>query len=452
MKQFFRSLLARYMMIIFTAVSLLLLIQVGYAVLGTILVKTAEPGRQVTLDYDDIEARWHREAGQLQPPSREKVQQLFGRWEKQFPKASMFWIDAGGSLSVQVNVKSPLPAAWTPSSTAKFMKEHYGGDTFTVVSFAGADESQGFLVLDMPRSYFQPPLQTLQENYGEILMLLIIIIVVLFIVVSLLFFQGIRKRLVQLQKAMTLRDVDQLPLPITIHKRDEIGRLEQAFNKMVGELRGSKQREQAEEQLRKELIANLSHDLRTPLTKISAQVYSLAKTTAPETQQAVRVLQTSIADVDSLIENLMSYTLLMASKYKKEKKEVDIIRYVRERLASWYPVFEKEEFEMEFELVPFTQPIWSVDPVWLGRILDNLLQNVLRHASSGRYVEVTTESTAAYDAIVIGDHGGGMKQQSNQKGAGIGLSIVNMMVKGLGLDWQIDSSEEGTTIRIQKYK
>ena len=45
-----------------------------------------------------------------------------------------------------------------------------------------------------------------------------------------------------------------------------------------------------------------------------------------------------------------------------------------------------------------------------------------------------------------------MKNESDEAGAGIGLSIVDMMVKGMKLDWDIESSEAGTTIKIKKYK
>src|SRR5690625_2565641 len=148
----------------------------------------------------------------------------------------------------------------------------------------------------------------------------------------------------------------------------------------------------------------------------------------------------------------MSYTLLMASKYKLERKELDVVRYVRESLATWYPVFEKAGFEINVELNLFKNKTWMVDPIWLDRIIDNVLQNVLRHARSGRYVEVRTESTDTYDAFIIKDRGKGMKSESSEKGAGIGLSIVDMMVKGMNLELEIESSEHGTTIKIKKNK
>ncbi len=74
---------------------------------------------------------------------------------------------------------------------------------------------------------------------------------------------------------------------------------------------------------------------------------------------------------------------------------------------------------------------------------------MLRHAYSGKYISVKTKSTDSYKAFIIEDHGQGMKNESNAKGAGIGLSIVDIMVKGMDLEWEITSSQSGTKIIIK---
>lgn len=455
MKKFFRSLLTRYMAIILMAIFLL---QIVYIVVGILILGITESmddqnSTEGLPNHDAIEEKWHEEATNLQHVTRKQVNQHFAKWKQQYPEAAMFWVDENGMLAAKMNIKEELPSEWTATFTTRFIKDRYGGDPFTVIAFAGKEETNGFIVLEIPRKIFQPPMQKVYDHYGTILLIGVGVIIFLFITVSFLFFRGIRKRLLQLQEAMTIRDVHALPLQIDVHKQDEIGQLEVTFNQMVGELRDSKQREQEEEQLRRELIANLSHDLRTPLTKIHAQTYSIGKEDlSAEGKQAIKAVEASIANVDRLMENLMSYTLLMASKYKLELKEIDVVRYVRECLASWYPVFEKEGFEIEIELNPMAKNKWMVDPIWLGRIVDNLLQNVLRHAGSGQYIRIKTESTDEYDAIVIEDRGKGLKNESNEKGAGIGLSIVDMMVKGMKLDWEIESSEIGTTIKIKNNK
>ncbi|WP_026580780.1 sensor histidine kinase [Bacillus sp. J33] len=454
MKKFFQSLQAKYMAIILTA---LFLFQAAYLIVAFLAMGFEEGfhGNKASEEQNDpgrIEERWHAEAERLESGSRKSISELFSKWKKQYPDASMFWIDENGRLLEELDVKEELPAEWTAVYTAKFIKERYGGEPFTVISFIGGDERNGFIVLEIPRNLFNPPLVKISEKYGLFLGLGLLLILSLFIIVSFLFFRGIRKRLLHLQEAMQRRDLDNLPIGIDVQKNDEIGRLEQTFNEMVDELKESKRREEEEEQLRRELIANLSHDLRTPLTKINAQTYSIAKENLSlEGRQAVIALETSIVNIDRLIENLMSYTLLMASKHKLDLQEMDAVRFVRESLASWYPVFEKEGFKIMIDIEPFEQK-WQADPIWLGRIMDNLLQNVLRHAKEGQYLGVRTESTDEYDAIVFIDHGKGMNNSSEEKGAGIGLSIVDMMVKGMKLDWEIESGIEGTKVKIVRLK
>lgn len=449
--KFFRSLLAKYMLIIFLAISI---VQLSYFAIAAFVFGIGKTDfSSEVLRESEIEEKWHAEAKSIKNITEETITQRFEDWQKQYPKSSMFWVSEDGTLLTKVNVEEQIPSKWTPAYTTKFIKERYGGDPFTVIAFLGDDESNGFIVFEMPKELFKPPLINVYEKYGAIIFLGVVAIILFFIVVSFLFFRGIRKRLLHLQEAMEIRDVDGLPIETKVKKKDEIGQLEHSFNRMVCELRESKNREQQEEQLRRELIANLSHDLRTPLTKIRAQSYSLSKEElSEEGQQAIKAMEISIVNIDALIENLMSYTLLMASKYKFEQKEINVIRFVREQMTTWYPVFEKEGFEIDIEVHPFEKNEWQVDPIWLGRIFDNLFQNVLRHANSGKYIGVETESTEHYDAFIIKDHGNGMKNESNAKGAGIGLSIVDIMVKGMDLDWDIESSESGTKIKIKHYK
>lgn len=454
MKRLFQSLLAKYMLLILLA---MFIVQAAYLIIALFVFgvsyNSGETQNKGAVEESAVEDKWHQEANAIQNATTESVQQVFERWKEQYPRASMFWVDGQGKLANQKDAQDGLPAEWSPAYTAKFIKQRYGGNPFTVIAFVGQDETNGFVVLELPRSEFDPPLANMYDRYGLIFITGVMAIIFLFLFMSFLFFRSIRKRLLHLQEAMEIRDVDGLPIGIPVKKKDEIGQLEKTFNQMVGELRESKQREQKEEQLRRELIANLSHDLRTPLTKIRAQAYSIAKEDlSDEGKKAIQSLESSVVNVDRLIENLMSYTLLMASKYKFESKEMDVVRYVKECLALWYPVFEKEGFEVDVHLVPFEQNNWRIDPIWLGSILDNLLQNVLRHAKNGAYVCVKTETTDQYDAIVISDRGKGMKNESDEAGAGIGLSIVDMMVKGMKLDWDMESSENGTTIKLKKYK
>jgi len=96
--------------------------------------------------------------------------------------------------------------------------------------------------------------------------------------------------------------------------------------------------------------------------------------------------------------------------------------------------------------LPERSLIWNIDPIWFKSILDNLFQNVIRHAYSGKYIGVHSIERKGSIFIVIKDKGKGFEHASEVKGIGIGLSIVSLMIKEMNLDWEISTSSEGTRI------
>nr|WP_246593753.1 HAMP domain-containing sensor histidine kinase [Evansella tamaricis] len=241
-------------------------------------------------------------------------------------------------------------------------------------------------------------------------------------------------------------DYHDIPDKVTVREKDEIGALEESFNRMVDRLKDSRNREQEEEKLRKELIANLSHDIRTPLATIRAHAYSLkSEELSTLGQESITIIDNKIDHLHTLIENLLSYTLLTSGRYTYRPEKVEMNRTIRLALKAWYPIFEREQFTVDIQL--FKEPVyWNLDPNWLERILDNLFQNVVRHAKSGKYISITCEDNTIY----IRDKGPGMYSGSEQRGVGIGLSIVEIMTKEMGIVLDIDTSEKGTTITMTK--
>lgn len=437
----FLSLQTKYMLIVLTALFL-----INILIIATSLVIYSR--EYPTLQTETIEKNWHQDAAQIGEADGDTLSRLFDRWKTEYPEAAMFWVDETGRLALARDVTEPLPEEWTAAFTARFIKDRYDNDPFTVIAFIQGDYRRGFIVFEMARKHLGPTHVTVNSNT---LAYVVPTGIILFTFISYLFFRNIRKRLLSLQEAMGIRDQDGLPVSIDVAREDEIGQLEAAFNRMVEELKQSRDRERQEEQLRRELVANLSHDLRTPLTKIRAHTYTLGKESLSETgQHSIRVMEDSVRQMDSLISNLMTYTLLSARKFAANPVQTDPVRLLRKLIASWYPLFEKEGFQIDVRLEPFDDPHWTVDPLWLERIFDNLLQNVLRHARDGRYIGLWTESTDESDALVIADRGPGMEKASPARGAGIGLTIVSLMVSQMGLDWKIDSSEQGTTVSIMR--
>ncbi|UOQ95028.1 HAMP domain-containing histidine kinase [Halobacillus shinanisalinarum] len=249
-----------------------------------------------------------------------------------------------------------------------------------------------------------------------------------------------------MQEAMERKGEAGIPLPVKRSNGDEIGQLEESFNHMIHELEESRQREQQEEKIRRELIANLSHDLRTPLTTIRAALNGVSpEVTSEQGQDKLLSVNNKIDYVSDLIDNLLSFTLLTGKKYPYHPEDIEMNRFIRETAAHWYPALEEHGIEVDVQTLD--KPIyWNVDPKWMERVFDNLLQNLVRYASDGGYAGLAV----THDKITVEDHGPGMKKTADRQGTGIGLSIVELMTREMNVRLAIETDEQGTKVSMTK--
>jgi signal transduction histidine kinase len=439
-----QSILTRYLLLMFFA---LLLVPFGLPLLS-ILIYAPLDIQQNSQPYSEakIEKDWHKEVSTWHDLSAEERRDRMESWKEKYQEASFFIVNEKGQTAEKLPKNLKVQQDWTSGTTAGFIKERYGKDPFTVISFIGNDQKNGFAVFQMPRSVLAPKIQQINPILLGLGMLFLLLV---FIAASLWFIIRLRNRIRHLQQTMNHSEKGELPGQVKIGKMDEIGQLQSAFNKMVVELEKSRKREQEEEALRRQLISNLSHDLRTPLTTLQAHTYTLSKEPLSDIgRESVQILDQKITHLDRLIDNLLSYTLLTAGKYHMELQELDINRFIRSQVASWYPVFEKEGFEVDVDLHPLSHPKWNVDIHWMERIIDNLFQNVVRHAKPGGYIRIQTVRENSRDVLMIEDRGLGFAGPSNGAGAGIGLTIVSKMIKDMHMDWKIASLETGAKICI----
>jgi two-component system, OmpR family, sensor histidine kinase BaeS len=281
---------------------------------------------------------------------------------------------------------------------------------------------------------------------------LIGLIIITFISVSGVFFYRLRQQLIRLQKAMTVPGDDSWipePFPERSSGMNEVDQLGASFNLMIQKLRDSHLREQEEESLRKQLIANLSHDLRTPLTALRGHASRLQREPlSQEGAASLTAIDHTITHISELMDDLLSYTLLTAGKYPYHPALTDMVQFLRTSVAAWYPAFEKAGFHIDAAL-PFEATFsWEIDPQWMIRVLGNLFQNVLRHAINGRFIRIAVD--IGQERFIIQDHGPGMEAQSANRGAGMGLTISKYMLNEMRLQVHFSSNADGTTVCIGK--
>lgn len=455
------SLLSRYLLIILAALLFIpVVLPLTIGIYGFFNGMTREePPKEYALykNIYELEDIWHKEAAGLLGKPAEVINERLRELKDTYSLASMFWVDGAGRTRLSLDSAKPklwqqkerysTPSQWTAAEAISFMKKSADLKPLAIVAFVGdqAEAGEGFMVMQVPASVrLKYTFEGLDVWYTASMLAFFIG----FIIVSLLFFIQIRKRLLRLETAMVFTGDAGLPGAIPLGKPDEIGRLEAAFNTMVTELAASRTREAEEEGLRKRLVSDLSHDLRTPLTVIRSHLHVLGKETlTPRGRESLNLMDERIEGLGGLIENLLSYNLLSSGRMKLNMERKDVLRLLRESAAAWYPLWEKEGFQIEIDLE--AEPLyWTVDESWFRRILDNLFQNIVRHARSGLYVRVAAEVRDGERVIVISDHGCGFGSGTDSKGAGLGLSIVDLLLKRMKLDWRVDSTRQGTSIVI----
>ncbi|GGO00055.1 sensor histidine kinase [Saccharibacillus kuerlensis] len=539
--KFRHSLMARYLMLVGLAIFLLpiilILVMVLYLGYTYLIWQPGQPDvdRGKYVNSSTLGNDWHQLAESLDGASADEIVRAVKAFRTENPLVQVAAVDAEGQTLYEEPQRDSIPDAWTAGWTAEFMKRATANNSevFAVVAFVGEkddpllDRQQGFIVAEVPRAMTVSAVPNQNGRMPQFVAIsLFVLLFLLFAFLSWAFFYRIRKRLVRLQEAMTAYDDAGIPLPVGPGKRqDEITTLEGTFNQMVHKLRAGREREREEEELRKKLIANLSHDLRTPLTVIRSHAYSLESEPLGERgRESLTLMARKLDDLGGLIDNLLSYTLIAAGRYPMRIEETDVLRIVRTAAAQWYPVFEKEGMEVDADL-PEESMLWHVDREWLIRILDNLFQNAVRHAKEGRYIglslgppgpdgrrplqirdkgpgmrgdealqpsavkpdgsdaaksdetgfngassdDIHAEESqpgegrvrlAANSAVQaadmptalqensVPDGQRGHRRRNPLHGAGIGLSIVDLMIREMGMSWNMESGAEGVTVTI----
>ncbi|MFD2655618.1 sensor histidine kinase [Gracilibacillus thailandensis] len=359
----------------------------------------------------------------------------------------IYWIGDDGEIIFSTEHRE---ASLSVTDTIEFVQNKQNEDYYSNFTYLEGEEKSGYIILQIPNQNIGTDREILDQKYSSFWYLFLFTIWSLFVYITWLFFKKTSKRLTEIQAHMEENKNKLTPSKMIVEKKDEIGALKESFNLMVDDLNESHKKEEKEKKIRKQLIASLSHDLRTPLSIINGHVHKLRELPLDkEVEESLFVITKKVTFLSELIDNLSSYTVLSEGRLPLTMEKKEVIPIIRTSLIDWYPLFEDMGFEIDIDLSHSF--IWEIDEIWLLRILNNLFQNIKRHAYQGKYINVKTGRQDNIEYITIVDRGPGMEELSNNKGKGIGLSIVHMMVEQMNLSLDITSHYDGTQVTIYKH-
>ncbi len=228
---------------------------------------------------------------------------------------------------------------------------------------------------------------------------------------------------------------------VSVVSGDEIGELASAFNSMAAELK-------QQEELRRHMVSDVAHELRTPLANIRGYLEGLRDALVQPTPSTFDSLHEEALLLTRLVDDLQDLALAEAGALRLETQPVDVGDTVDRALAGLAAVAQRSDIELDKELAG-ELPLVSADPDRVLQVLSNLLNNALRHTPSGGSIFVSAATRGRWVEFQVRDSGPGIPEDqlnyiferfyradpSRSRatgGAGLGLTVAKKLVEAHG--------------------
>lgn len=280
-----------------------------------------------------------------------------------------------------------------------------------------------------------------------IIFLVFTITIITFIVIFLLLIRKKIGYLKSISKRVHSIANGKLGLIIEVSGKDELAHLAQNINYMSKELEDKFEYERQLERAKHELITNVSHDLRTPLTSIIGYLNLLKKeqyNSKTQLQEYIEITYVKSQRLKYLIDELFEYTCLSGTDTKLNLKKIDVSSVLEQIVGEYLPIFEKEGLKIQKSIPQKTIPI-CMDVEKMVRVYENLLINAIKYSVKTSELLISLERignkailkvsnqvekspasdpNTLFERLYRGD-----KSRSSEQGTGLGLAISKRIVE-----------------------
>ncbi|MBD2869980.1 sensor histidine kinase [Paenibacillus arenilitoris] len=273
---------------------------------------------------------------------------------------------------------------------------------------------------------------------------------ILFIPLSILFFFLLTKRYVayfrEISEGIHKLARGEFGTLVEIRSKDEFGDIARDVNMASAKLREAIERGDFAENSKEQLVLNLAHDLRTPLTSVIGYLDFILKDeqlTAEQTKHYLSVAFAKSRRLEKLIDELFEITRMNYGKLTIDKDSIDLSELLTQLTEELFPVFEKSKLSARLN-VPTNLTIQGNGEL-LARVFENLLTNAARYGKDGRYVDIHGYPEAGEAVVQVINYGSsippeelphifdmfftGDKARTHREGStGLGLFIARNIV------------------------
>ena len=254
---------------------------------------------------------------------------------------------------------------------------------------------------------------------------------------------------------------------ILVKGNDEFAIIAENLNKMMGEISELMDNEREVERSKNQLITNVAHDLRTPLTSIIGYMELLVNgNNIPEEtrDKYLKVAYNKSLRLQKLIEDLFGFTKLNYGKIAMNIAKVDIVKLMAQLLEEFYPNFMENSLEYSLESTE-NQVMIEADGDLLARLFDNLINNAIKYGKDGKKVSVVIRKVDDIVHVAVINYGKVIPKEDIDKvfnkfyrveqsrsvytgGTGLGLAIAKNIAMMHGGDIVVQSDLYGTIFDV----
>jgi signal transduction histidine kinase len=256
-----------------------------------------------------------------------------------------------------------------------------------------------------------------------------------------LYFEDIAKGIIEISKG-------NLDYRVKKSGDDELATLADSVNLMAGELQSQIEAERRAERTKNELITNVSHDLRTPLTSIMGYLGLIKEnrySTSEEMKEYINIAFNKSEKLKVLVEDLFEYTKLSSEGIKLYKQPVDVNEFLEQLLEELVPICEENELTAIKDF-PAEKIILNLDVDKILRVFENLIMNAIKYSYKPGEIKIQVikdENSAVISVHNKGDNMGAEElskifdrfyrleksRSSATGGSGLGLAIAKNIVE-----------------------
>lgn len=316
------------------------------------------------------------------------------------------------------------------------------------------------------------------SNWGEwanghlnqnayILIIFFLIFVFITIVLFYIFTRKIIYQINDINKNITLISKGNFHITIPLTTNDELGQIANNINIMSKKLEDLIKKERENEKIKNDMISNISHDLRTPLTSIIGYVELVKKLGCKDKEvcdNCIDIILKKCDELRILVEDLLEYTSINFKGINLKKEPISIKNVIEQVMVGFVPTLERDNMSFNIK-APDEEILITGDISLIVRLFENIINNNIFYGKNGKKIDIQImliDSMASVKIINYGDkipiedqpyiferfYRGEKSRNAYTGGKGMGLAIAKSIVNTHSGDIKVTSNDAETTFQV----